>query len=70
MLRGDRAALGQPVRPAEVWVERVNRVIGPLLARRIRPVQAADVRHVPRAPAAPCPLVLSSASMQGASRIV
>ena len=57
MLRGDRAALGQPVRPAEVWVERVSRVIGPILARRIRPVQAADVaavlvRHVPRAPAA------------------
>ena len=75
MLRGDRAALGQPVRPAEVWVERVNRVIGPLLARRIRPVQAADVaaalvRHVPRAPAASGPLVLSSASMQGASRTV
>ena len=75
MLRGDRAALGQPVRPAEVWVERVNRVIGPLLARRIRPVQAADVaaalvRHVPHAPAASGPLVLSSASMQGASRTV
>lgn len=75
MLRGDRAALGQPVRPAEVWVERVNRVIGPILARRIRPVQAADVaaalvRHVPRAPTVSGPLVLSSASMQGASRTV
>ena len=75
MLRGDRAALGQPVRPAEVWVERVNRVIGPILARRIRPVQAADVaavlvRHVPRAPTISGRLVLSSASMQGASRTV
>ena len=73
MLRGDRAALGQPVRPAEVWVERVNRVIGPILARRIRPVQAADVaavlvRHVPRAPAAAAPRVVNSASMHGASR--
>ena len=75
MLRGDRAALGQPMRPAEVWVERVNRVIGPLLARRIRPVQAVDVaaalvRHVPRAPTISGRLVLSSASMQGASRTV
>ena len=73
MLRGDRAALGQPVRPAEVWVERVSRVIGPILARRIRPVQAADVaavlvRHVPRAPAAAAPRVVNSASMHGASR--
>ena len=73
MLRGDRAALGQPVRPAEVWVERVSRVIGPILACRIRPVQAADVaavlvRHVPRAPAAAAPRVVNSASMHGASR--
>ena len=73
MLRGDRAALGQPVRPAEVWVERVNRVLGPILARRIRPVQAADVaavlvRHVPRAPVGVPPLVVNSASMHGASR--
>ena len=72
MLRGDRAALGQPVRPAEQWAERMGRLLGPILSRRVRAIPAADVaaalvRHVPRAPVSPYPLVINSASLWGAS---
>ena len=73
MLRGDRAALGQPVRPAEEWAARIGRLLGPILSRRVRGIDAVDVaaalvRHVPRAPVSEHPLVIKSMSLQGASR--
>lgn len=73
MLRGDRAALGQPVRAAEQWAARMGKLLGPILSRRVRGIDAADVaaalvRHVPRAPVSEHPLVIKSMSLQGASR--
>ena len=73
MLRGDRAALGQPVRPAEQWAARMGKLLGPILSRRVRGIDAVDVaaalvRHVPRVPVSEHPLVIKSMSLQGASR--
>jgi uncharacterized protein YbjT (DUF2867 family) len=70
LLRGDRAALGQAVRRGEVWGDRVDRVLRPLIPRAWRAIAAADVaaalaHAVPRAQGQ---CVLSSGAMQGASR--
>lgn len=70
LLRGDRAALGQAVRRGEVWGDRLDRVLRPLLPRAWRAIAAADVaaalaHAVPRAQGR---RVLSSGAMQGASQ--
>src|SRR6185312_2209981 len=70
LLRGDRAALGQAVRRGEVWGDRVDRALRPLIPRAWRAIAAADVaaalaHAVPRAQGQ---RVLSSGAMQGASR--
>lgn len=70
LLRGDRVALGQAVRRGEVWGDRVDRVLRPLIPRAWRAIAAADVaaalaHAVPRAQGQ---CVLSSGAMQGASR--
>ena len=43
LLLGERAALGQPVRPGEVWGERITRPIRALIPARWRPIEAARV---------------------------
>ncbi|MEY4751555.1 MAG: hypothetical protein RIQ60_3769 [Pseudomonadota bacterium] len=43
LLIGDRAALGQPLRPGERHGERVARWLGPLVPRNYRPITAARV---------------------------
>jgi uncharacterized protein YbjT (DUF2867 family) len=45
MLAGDRASLGQPVRPGEGYAVTVSRLLGPLIPRNYRSVAAADVAH-------------------------
>lgn len=70
MLRGDRDALGQPERTGERWAARADRLLGPLIPRKLRAIDAADVaaalaREVPRAQGR---VVLTSAAMQGAQR--
>lgn len=70
MLRGDRGALGQPERRGERWAADMDRWLGPLIPRKLRAIDAADVaaalaHDVPRAQGR---LVLSSAAMQGAQR--
>jgi uncharacterized protein YbjT (DUF2867 family) len=74
LLVGDRAALGQPTRAGEVWVERLSAPIRWLLPKGIRPIQARDVAAALLAAtldAKPGVHVLSSAAMQperGSSR--
>lgn len=70
MLRGDRHALGQPERTGERWATRVDGLLGPLIPRKFRAIDAADVaaalaREVPCAQGR---VVLTSAAMQGAQR--
>jgi uncharacterized protein YbjT (DUF2867 family) len=43
MLAGDRASLGQPVRPGEGYAVAVSRLLGPLIPKNYRSVAAADV---------------------------
>lgn len=43
LLLGDRARLGQPVRPLEAWAMRWSRPVMAVLPRRVRPILAADV---------------------------
>jgi uncharacterized protein YbjT (DUF2867 family) len=43
MLAGDRASLGQPVRPGEGYALTLSRLLGPLIPRNYRSVAAADV---------------------------
>jgi uncharacterized protein YbjT (DUF2867 family) len=45
MLAGDRASLGQPVRPGEGYAVTVSRLLGPLISKNYRSVAAADVAH-------------------------
>jgi uncharacterized protein YbjT (DUF2867 family) len=64
LLVGDRAALGQPVRPGERQGERLARWLGPLVPRNLRPIPAARVasalqREVPQAQAGLRRLLLS-----------
>jgi uncharacterized protein YbjT (DUF2867 family) len=70
LLLGDRAALGQPLRPGEVWAARLSRPLATLLPARIRPIEAERVARSmidALTAAAPGVRVLSSAEMQSAS---
>ena len=67
LLVGDRAALGQPTRGAEVWI---NRMLSPwmgLVPRGVRPIRASAVASALLAAtlaAAPGVRILSSGDMQ------
>lgn len=69
-LRGDRAAIGQPVRPQELRLAQLDAVLRPLIPARLRAIDADDVAAalVRRVPLAHGRELLSSESMQGASR--
>src|SRR3954462_5809985 len=43
MLAGDRATVGQPVRPGEGYALALSRLLGPLIPKNYRSVAAADV---------------------------
>ena len=43
LLLGDRASLGQPVRPGEVWAERLLGPFQRLIPRGVRPIHSYDV---------------------------
>ncbi len=43
LLLGDRARLGQPVRPLEAWAMRWSKPVMAVLPRSVRPILAADV---------------------------
>ena len=68
MLAGDREALDQPVRGGEKLALRVTRVLGPLIPRNYRSIQAADVAAalLLTVPVANGCTVLLSGQMQGA----
>lgn len=70
MLRGDRAALGQPARRGELFWERAESWLRPLVPKRLRSIAASDVAAallcaVPRDSGR---VVLESTAMQGAFR--
>ena len=68
LLLGDRAAIGQPTRSAEVWATRLLTPTMWLVPRSVRPIDAAKVAAALLAAtpdAAPGVRVLSSAQMQG-----
>lgn len=70
VLRGDRAALGQAVRPGEQWMDRAAAWLRPLIPPNLRVIDAADVAaalalHLPTAQGR---VLLSSSAMQGALR--
>lgn len=70
LLQGDRAALGQATRPAEVWATRLLGPLKALLPASIRPISADTVAAALVAQVArgePGVQVLSSADMQRAS---
>lgn len=69
LLRGDRAALGQPARTGEAWGARLDRVLRPVLPRALRAIDAADVAVAlaQRVPVAHGREILRSARMQGSS---
>jgi uncharacterized protein YbjT (DUF2867 family) len=66
MLAGDRASLGQPVRPGEGYAVAVSRLLGPLIPRNYRSVAAADVANalLTRVPVARGREVVLSGAMQ------
>ena len=67
LLVGDRSALGQPTRTAEVWITRLLHPVMALVPRGVRPIQASAVaRALLAATLAPRPGVrlLSSGDMQ------
>ncbi len=67
LLAGDRAALGQPTRPIEVWATRLLAPVMTLVPARVRPIAASTVAAaLIAALASPAPgvRVLSSAKMQ------
>lgn len=43
LLLGDRAALGQPARPAEQWAATLTRPLGVLIPKSVRPIEARTV---------------------------
>jgi len=71
LLLGDRARLGQPVRPLEALAMRWSKPVMALLPRGVRPITAADVAaallQAVRSAGAGVK-VLDSGAMQGASR--
>lgn len=66
MLLGDRAALGQPVRPGEQAFESASRVLGGLIPRNFRAIRADKVAAalLARVPVAQGPELLLSGMMQ------
>jgi len=67
LLIGDRAALGQPTRRAEVWITRVLTPVMGLVPRGVRPIQAGAVARALLAAALasrPGVRILSSGDMQ------
>jgi len=67
LLAGDRAALGQPERAGEVWINALTAPFTPLIPKAWRPIQAATVaRAMLRALDEPRPgvRILSSGEMQ------
>jgi uncharacterized protein YbjT (DUF2867 family) len=66
MLAGDRASLGQPVRPGEGYAVTVSRLLGPLIPKNYRSVAAADVAHalLTRVPVARGREIVLSGDMQ------
>ena len=71
LLAGDRAALGQPERPGEVWATRLLAPVMGLVPKGVRPIAARDVAAAlvqATARGAPGVTRLSSAAMQGAAR--
>lgn len=66
LLVGDRAALGQAVRPLETAATLVSKVIRPLIPINYRPISAAQVARalLNRTPLAEGRIVLSSGDMQ------
>lgn len=65
-LAGNRESLGQPVRRGEAMAVAVSRLLGPLVPRAYRPVQAGDVAKalLVRVPTALGRTVVSSSEMQ------
>ncbi len=70
MLRGDRDALGQPVRAGERRWARLDAWLRPLIPSNLRAIDAADVAAalVQQVPLARGQHVLPSGAMQGAAR--
>ena len=70
MLRGDRAALGQPVRAGELRWARLDALLRPLIPANYRAIDAADVAAALRRqlPTAQGRVVLPSGAMQGANQ--
>lgn len=67
LLIGDRAALGQPTRRAEVWITRVLTPVMGLVPRGVRPIQAGAVARALLAAtlaSRPGVRILSSSDMQ------
>ena len=67
LLGGDRAALGQPTRAAEVWINRLLKPWSALVPRGVRPIEAGAVARAlltATLAARPGVRVLSSAQMQ------
>jgi uncharacterized protein YbjT (DUF2867 family) len=70
LLAGDRASLGQPERPGEVWATRLLAPVMGLVPKSVRPIAARDVAEAlvaATAAGAPGVVRLSSAAMQGAA---
>jgi uncharacterized protein YbjT (DUF2867 family) len=71
LLLGDRAALGQPTRRAEVWAARLLGPVLPFVPASVRPIEAAtvaDAMIAALAEAEPGTRVLSSAALQRLGR--
>lgn len=66
LLLGDRAVLGQPVRPLERWAQRLFQYLSPLLPLGWRPITAERVAQalISTLPASTGVNILSSAQMQ------
>jgi uncharacterized protein YbjT (DUF2867 family) len=68
LLLGDRAALGQPPRSAEIWAERLLAPLGWIMPKSVRPIPARAVASALLAAmldAKPGVRVLKSGAMQG-----
>ena len=71
LMLGDRRALGQRERPAEVWAMRLLQPLHVLVPRSVRPIAATDVAAALLAATLagqPGTQLLGSAQMQGAAR--
>ena len=70
LLRGDRTALGQSTRGGEIWGERLNALLRPLLPRQWQAIAAADVATAlaQTVPTASGRVLLTSGAMQGAAQ--